>query len=757
MCNHVYVVSVQKKSRHAGNRCPYPRFYARATTAPAATGASETPVLPMDSQGTCIFHSQDIDWKRKNGFGRNFRQLVHLLAEVEQEHDFAEFVFVGDEVTTKGGSEVQVLHIRDTVFRRAADFTGSSFSDSVEFDAVHFQRGATFKGATFYRDLKISNTRSADFDFVRAEIRGLAFFREVDCTGVALFDDARFTGSSDGFVSRFDGVQFQGLTTFAGASFRLGDESSAGFLNVSFTDVADFTDVQFHCHVDFSNVTFASAAEFIDTSFHAVGSSARHRGAAVEFKQISVAEQGVLAFVSTDPHNKMFNHDVTLRLKEGSEGTVRFENVNFNRIAGRDREQLTRLARSGRVEIGPGCIKYRFQTGVRTVFVEPGNAPLILEICQTFTNYFAASSGLNLGFEVVERDGSKISFFYFTDEDISEVMFLERLACTERHLWNLLSTDPCACACSGGPAWGGSIECRGIVSAVAPRPESDAREEISPRCEESAVINAVDAISALLGTFFRVGARIAVGAWKPDDTRALLNAVRFNDHGAEQRALSLHQAIVEKYTGQTLFGFSRGQNQLLVPMAPRSAPCPGPDIIKILFLGANSLRSPLDLEVEVKKIKDNLKQGRERENLAFEQEGAVTIDSLMQAMLDQAPTIVHFAGHGEQSGIFLRDELGEPRLVSADALSNLFRLFKDTVRCVVLNACYSEPQARAIRLHIPYVIGMRAQIQDCAAAAFSAGFYMAIAAGRDVPFAFDMGQARIKLEGVEGANIPVLI
>ena len=33
----------------------------------------------------------------------------------------------------------------------------------------------------------------------------------------------------------------------------------------------------------------------------------------------------------------------------------------------------------------------------------------------------------------------------------------------------------------------------------------------------------------------------------------------------------------------------------------------------------------------------------------------------------------------------------------------------------------------------------------------------AIAAGRDVPFAFDMGEARIKLEGVEGANIPVLI
>jgi uncharacterized protein YjbI with pentapeptide repeats len=749
MCNHVYVVSTQKKPRPQGNRCPYPEFYARAAAAAGTdAGAGERPVLPTDSQGTCIFHSQDIDWKRKNGFARSFRQLVDLLASAEQDHDFAEFVFVGDEAGTRGGAEVHVLHISDTAFRRAADFTGAYFPDSIEFDSVHFHGGATFRCSTFYRDLKISNTRSSGFDFVRAEIRGLAFFRDVDCTSFALFDDTRFTGSADGYASKFDGVRFQGLTTFAGASFRLGSESGAGFLNVSFEDVADFTDVQFHGHVDFDDVTFASGAEFIDTTFAGVGSSARYRGAAVEFKQIAVAEGGVLTFVSTDPKRKMFSHDVTLRLKKESAGTVRFENVNFNRIDVRDREQLAQLARSGRVEIGPGCIKYRFQTGIRTVFVEAENAPLILEICQTFTSYFTASNGLSLGFEVVERDTSRVSFFYFTDEDISEVEFLERLACTERHLWNLLTADPCARARSAGE-WDGGC----AFTSLAGR---EADEEPWPG-DASQVIGAVDAVSALVGTFFRVGVRIAVGGWKPDDTRALLNAVRFNDEGAEQRALSLHQAIVNEYTGQALFEISRGQNHLLVPMAARGAARPDPGIVKILFLGANSSRSPLDLEVEVKKIKDNLKLGRERENLVFEQEGAVTVDSLMQAMLDHAPTIVHFAGHGDQSGIILRDEMGEPRVVTADALSNLFRLFKDTVRCVVLNACYSETQARAIRRHIPYVIGMRAEILDCAAAAFSAGFYKAIAAGRDVPFAFDMGEARIKLEGVEGASIPVLI
>lgn len=549
-----------------------------------------------------------------------------------------------------------------------------------------------------------------------------------------MFDNAQFAGTGIEFVVIFEAVRFQDITTFAEASFVVGRASAVRFTNVVFEDIADFNNVVFRCHVVFEQVSFAYKVGFIDTLFDYPEFSAQYRGATVEFKGIEVRAGGDLTFMSTDPRNKMFNYDVWMQLKDEFAGTVRFENVNFNRIDARGREKLTQLAKTGRVEIGPGCIKYRFQTGVRTIFVGRDNASLVLELCQTFANYFTTHNGLNLGFEVVERDKSKISFFYFTDEDISDSEFSERLEHTERDLWNLLLTNP-----------------------YNSLPASGARTEISSGEKESAVINAVDAISALLGTFFRVGVRIAVGAWKPDDTRALLGAVRFNDQGAEQRAFSLHQALAEKYTGQTLFGISRGQNQLLMPMAATSDSHPEPEIVKILFLGANSSQLPLDLEMEVKKIKDNLSMGRQRDNLRFEQEWAVTIDSLQQAMLDQSPTIVHFAGHGQQTGIILRDESGKPQEVSADALSTLFGLFKDTVRCVVLNACYSEPQARAIRRHIPYVIGMRAEILDSAAAAFSAGFYKAIAAGRNVPFAFDMGEARIRLEGLAGADVPVLI
>jgi CHAT domain-containing protein len=195
-------------------------------------------------------------------------------------------------------------------------------------------------------------------------------------------------------------------------------------------------------------------------------------------------------------------------------------------------------------------------------------------------------------------------------------------------------------------------------------------------------------------------------------------------------------------------------NGASMPLPPSR---PSADRIRILFLGANSTQEPLDLEREVSRIEQDLRMARERDSLEFRQVGAVTSDTLMQAMLDEAPSIVHFAGHGTTEGILLRDEVGNPRLVTGEALASLFALFRETVKCVVLNACWSETQAHAIRRHVPYVIGTRAGIPDAAALAFSAGFYKAIGAGKDVPFAFEAGNARVHMEGCSGEDLLVLL
>jgi len=126
--------------------------------------------------------------------------------------------------------------------------------------------------------------------------------------------------------------------------------------------------------------------------------------------------------------------------------------------------------------------------------------------------------------------------------------------------------------------------------------------------------------------------------------------------------------------------------------------------------------------------------------------------------MDFKPQIVHFTGHGAgQDGLAFEDGTGRLKLVSSEALADLFKLFSERVECVVLNACYSEFQAKAIVRHINYVIGMSKAIGDRAAIEFSVGFYTAVGAGESIEFAYQLGCNAIQLEGIPEDLTPVLL
>ncbi|NUO10141.1 MAG: hypothetical protein HUU08_15980 [Candidatus Brocadia sp.] len=73
----------------------------------------------------------------------------------------------------------------------------------------------------------------------------------------------------------------------------------------------------------------------------------------------------------------------------------------------------------------------------------------------------------------------------------------------------------------------------------------------------------------------------------------------------------------------------------------------------------------------------------------------------------QKYSIVHFIGHGSsESEIVLEDMVGKSQPVSSRAFSQLFSVLRDNVKCVVLNVCYSEAQAKVIAEYIHCVIGM---------------------------------------------------
>ncbi|RMG55214.1 MAG: CHAT domain-containing protein [Bacteroidetes bacterium] len=208
------------------------------------------------------------------------------------------------------------------------------------------------------------------------------------------------------------------------------------------------------------------------------------------------------------------------------------------------------------------------------------------------------------------------------------------------------------------------------------------------------------------------------------------------------------------------------------------------DATRILFLAANPTDSGrLRLDYELREIREGLRRAHFRDRFSLIPYQAVQPRDLSRAMLDESPHIVHFSGHGfrellddesdgdgtrslewdadvpaaYKGGIALEDATGNTRLVEATALAGLFGLFEGQVSCVVLNACYSEVQADAILQHVPYVIGMTTAIPDKTAIAFATGFYDALGAGRDIPFAFNLARNRIQLEGLPGAAIPRLL
>lgn len=178
----------------------------------------------------------------------------------------------------------------------------------------------------------------------------------------------------------------------------------------------------------------------------------------------------------------------------------------------------------------------------------------------------------------------------------------------------------------------------------------------------------------------------------------------------------------------------------------------------ILILAANPKNTTrLRLDQEVREISNGLERARMRDQFALKQVWAARPVDIRRAMLDFQPNIVHFCGHGGTEGIFFEDDQGQACLVEAKTLAEFFSLFKDSVECVILNACYSEIQARAIAEHILYVIGMPKEIGDDAAIEFAVAFYDAIGAGRSYEFAYKVAHNALQWRNLPDSLKPVLI
>lgn len=186
--------------------------------------------------------------------------------------------------------------------------------------------------------------------------------------------------------------------------------------------------------------------------------------------------------------------------------------------------------------------------------------------------------------------------------------------------------------------------------------------------------------------------------------------------------------------------------------------------MKVLVLQANPHDTEvLRLPVEAREIRRKLALQHDNELILA---GAVRPSDLQELLQQCQPDVVHFSGHGNQGGLLvLEDDKGASAPIPGSALAGIFEATRATVKCVVLNSCYSQDQAEAIIEKVPCVVGINSEINDEDAIAFAASFYGALGFSSTVQQAFDAACALItysedygpKMQTQNGVNPDELI
>ena len=204
----------------------------------------------------------------------------------------------------------------------------------------------------------------------------------------------------------------------------------------------------------------------------------------------------------------------------------------------------------------------------------------------------------------------------------------------------------------------------------------------------------------------------------------------------------------------------------------------------ILFLAANPLgTSEAALADEARAIQAELELAGHRDRFEFVTRWAVQPLDLLRELRKLKPTVVHFtglrrrsaidtsptddaplhdaiAGHdvetSEPQGLFFRGPDNRPVFVPIAALEEAFDAAGRSVQVVVLDACYSDPQAEALAAHVDCVVGMAGSVLDDAARSFAIGFYGGLGERESIAAAYKQGRAAISLAGLHEGNRPKL-
>lgn len=181
--------------------------------------------------------------------------------------------------------------------------------------------------------------------------------------------------------------------------------------------------------------------------------------------------------------------------------------------------------------------------------------------------------------------------------------------------------------------------------------------------------------------------------------------------------------------------------------------------LDVLYLTANP-NGDLRVEAEVNQVQQEVRGSKFRENIDVHYRPAANLDTLIQGLNDLTPAIIHFSGHGNESGVGTDDaKSARPagKLVSFELLAKAIAATDAPPQVIVLNSCKSAGARKSFFPPAKAIIAMGDSIGDLAATAFAAKFYAAIAAGQSLHSAFGQGKVAVEAVSIDEADTPELV
>lgn len=181
------------------------------------------------------------------------------------------------------------------------------------------------------------------------------------------------------------------------------------------------------------------------------------------------------------------------------------------------------------------------------------------------------------------------------------------------------------------------------------------------------------------------------------------------------------------------------------------------DVVSVLFASASpDHQSFLRSDRELRAISEECERSPGPGAFKFNWVPAASDESLRRTILRTSPDILHLSSHGTKDAVVLEDGSGGAIELTGGALAGLLASAPN-LKLVILNACYSEAQARALLSRVPAVVGMSRRIRDAVAIKFVMNLYMALAHGASVRDAFAAGVNAIECGQMPGQDVPVLL